>query len=318
MPIASTDTENQRIESIIRSGISPRLPSLPLKNIHWVPLCNNHKALVIRICKSWIGPHRVVFSSHDKFYTRNSSGKHSMDVSELRIAFTLSDTIIEKVRKFKENRILNIIADETPFPFYENPKIVLHLIPLISFNPGQRYDIVSLRNKKECLPKIGGDSHSGRYNLDGYLSFEGSSNSPSPYSYTQFFKNGIIEGVDTLVFIEEKSLIGKGFEGAIIKFLNDCLIILNELTVEPPFVVFLTLVGVKGYEIDFNPLHRRINREAFKIDRDVLIIPEVLLEGFDDSPPKVLKPIFDSVWNACGFSRSFSYDDNGEFKTNGR
>ena len=56
------------------------------------------------------------------------------------------------------------------------------------------------------------------------------------------------------------------------------------------------------------------NSWAYEIDRDVLNIPEVLLERFDESPPELLKPIFDSVWNACGYARSSNYDEDGKFK----
>lgn len=326
MPIESTDIWKQRIESILLRGITPRLHS---KNIHFVELNNKNIALVIRVGKSWIGPHRVVFKDdpkfHEKFFTRNSSGIHSMDVSELRVAFNLSDTIIEKVRKFKDGRILNIIADETPFPLTDGPKIVFHLIPLISFNPGQRYDIVALIEKMQPLPLIVRHTHNGRFNLDGYLSFPEVSDGTLLYSYTQFFRNGIIEGVESSLFDRKSSRINNRYEGNIIDFLKKCLNILNELNVEPPFMVFLTLVGVKGYEIIYKPLNNSPKemilskqlsheREPFKIDRNELIIPEVLLEGFDDDPTKALKDIFDIVWNACNYKHSYNYDENGGSK----
>jgi hypothetical protein len=44
-------------------------------------------------------------------------------------------------------------------------------------------------------------------------------------------------------------------------------------------------------------------------------MPEAVL--FDDSNLEIdilLKPIFDSIWNACGYEASINYDKNGRFK----
>ena len=106
--ITNVDKEISRIDAIIRDGIDPRLPSI---NIQPVNLSIGNVVLIIRIGKSWINPHRVTFKGHDKFYTRGSNVKYPMDVSELRVAFNLSDTITEKIRKFRDNRISNIISN---------------------------------------------------------------------------------------------------------------------------------------------------------------------------------------------------------------
>ena len=56
-----------------------------------------------------------------------------------------------------------------------------------------------------------------------------------------------------------------------------------------------------------------ITRESYPIDRDVLLFPEILVESYDVKPERVLKPIFDSVWNACGFAKSLNYNENDEW-----
>jgi len=122
--------EISRLENIIRTGIQPRLTSVTISPP--IPLENSKVALIIRIPKSWISPHRVSFKGHDKFYSRNSNGKYPLDVTELRVAFNLSETITERIRNFRQGRISKIVANETPVPFYDNAKIVLHLIPIIS------------------------------------------------------------------------------------------------------------------------------------------------------------------------------------------
>ena len=108
------DQEIRRLDNIIRDSIEPRIPSLVIQPVR---LTNSKTVLIVRVHKSWISPHRVSFKEHDKFYSRSSNGKYPMDVAELRIAFNLSETITERIRKFRENRISNIFANETPYLF---------------------------------------------------------------------------------------------------------------------------------------------------------------------------------------------------------
>ena len=46
---------------------------------------------------------------------------------------------------------------------------------------------------------------------------------------------------------------------------------------------------------------------------DVLNLPEIVIEERAAEPTKVLRPLFDMVWNAFGFSRSFNYDEQGNW-----
>ena len=126
LDIKNADKEISRLDSMIRDGIEPRMPGVVIQPCS---LSNSKTALIIRIPKSWINPHRVTYKGHDKFYARSSNGKYPLDVSELRIAFNLSETLAERIRKFREERISKIYANDMPVPFTNNAKIVLHLIP---------------------------------------------------------------------------------------------------------------------------------------------------------------------------------------------
>jgi hypothetical protein len=54
-------------------------------------------------------------------------------------------------------------------------------------------------------------------------------------------------------------------------------------------------------------------RETHTIDRDILLLPEVIVEKYDDEASQVLRPCFYAIWNACGFKKSFNYNDNDEW-----
>lgn len=308
LDIEDFDQVKQRLENLVRDGIEPRIPSL---NIQPVPLSNTRTALVIRVPKSWSSPHRVRYQGHDKFYSRNSAGKYQLDVAELRIAFNLSETITERIRNFRRDRISNIVANETPILLPDTAKIVLHLIPITAFSSAQNLDIDKIASHAEQLHPI--TSYGGlnrRYNLDGFLTHSVYTEDQA-YSYVQLFRNGIIEAVEASLLTphREKRLLipSDAYEQKLINSLSDYLCVLKTLTVEPSIFVFLTLIGVKGYRMgssridDLDELHA--------IDRDIILLPEITVENYEAAAEDILKPCFDSIWNACGFSNSWNYKD---------
>jgi len=312
LEVDDIDQEISRLENIIRTGIEPRTPSY---RIQPVELKNSKYVLIIRVRQSWIGPHRVIFNKDYQFYSRNSNGKHPLDVAELRVAFNLSETITERIRKFREDRLAKIIANETPVPFYENAKIVLHLIPIISFNPAQSYDISKIASNPTSMPPIHSGGWNWRYNLDGFLTHSEDQEGKT-YSYVQLFRNGIIEAVEGwLLRSDGKKLIYGDDEKELIKSFKSYLNILNALTVEPPMFVFLTLLGVKGYSMVVRESYGRT--ESYTIDRDLLLLPEVIIESCNVRAQDVLRPCFDSIWNACGFPKDLYYNDADEWAPKG-
>lgn len=51
----------------------------------------------------------------------------------------------------------------------------------------------------------------------------------------------------------------------------------------------------------------------YKIDRDILQLPEMIIETYDTKPQEILRPMFDKIWNACGFARSLNFDESGNW-----
>ena len=305
--IQNPDETIRRLESMMRDGISPRITGI---NIESVNLSNSNLALIIRIPKSWQSPHRVTLKGHDKFYSRSTNGKYPLDVGELRIAFTLSETIGEKIRKFREDRISKIIANETPVPLYNNPKIILHLVPFISFNPGQRDELKKIETLRTMLFPLCNNGCDHRYNFDGYLTYY--SGNKEFWSYLQFFRNGIIETVNNHLLLETPPLIPIRYENTLVNSLKEYISIFKKMNIALPVFLFLTFTGVKEYTIVINEWNGN------KIERDILLLPEIVIESYEIEVEKILKPWFDAIWNACGFPGSVNYDETGKWssKTN--
>jgi predicted HTH transcriptional regulator len=63
------DEHKLRLEQMILSGTEPRIPGIQVKPITGF---NNAPVIIMRIPKSWAGPHMVTFQNCSRFYSPNS------------------------------------------------------------------------------------------------------------------------------------------------------------------------------------------------------------------------------------------------------
>jgi hypothetical protein len=306
--IADVDLEKQRLDNLIRDGIRPRISyEIGVINV------DAGKILVIRIDRSWNGPHRVVFDGWDKFYARNSAGKYPLDVDQLRESFARSQGATERLRAFRTDRIIAIGNNAMPFQLAQGGRIIVHCIPVDAFASTRTYDVLRYEHDPLKLrPLVDLAGYSTRITLEGIMSVSGQPRS----SYIHLYRNGIIEGVDSRrlgVELEgSKRFSARRLEESFLKFIPDCFDIYRSLEVRPPIVVALTLVGVLGLEN--SRAARDIDKNYHAIDVDTLILPEVVVDSLDEKPAKILKESFDLIWNACGRPRSPHFDENGDYK----
>lgn len=308
--VTNVDEEIRKYENIIRDGIEPRI----IFATRAINVSGQKFTFIFRIDKSWTGPHRVIYKGHDKFYSRNSAGKYALDTSELKIAFTLSQTLTEQIIKFKTERIAQLFTGNLPLPFYDGGKIVLHLIPLESFAPNYSIDLNPIVSNPSKLRPIYSSGWSHRINLEGVLSYSGGRNDKS-HSCVQLYRNGIIEGVEGLILHsgrEKKIIPSLTYELELLKSLAGYLNLLKELGVNMPIVIFLTLIGAKDWEMGVDRM-KFWGDEYYKIDRDILQLPETIIESYDTEPKEILRPVFDLIWNACGYQRSYNFDEAGNW-----
>lgn len=306
--IENPDEDLRRIENLIRDGISPRLPSV---NIRTIEVDNSKSVIVIRIKKSWLSPHRVIYGGHDKFYSRNSKEKYPLDVSELRTAFYTSETVKDKIKRFIEERISRINIGDTPIDLDKNPRVVLHLVPFISFDTSYSYNLSLLTNEAKKTSPIYCSGWNNKINFDGHLSYSVDNNG---CSYTQFYKTGIIEAVNTFLLrpFDKKVIPSLAYERELIISVKQYINYLKNINVDMPIAVFLSLINVKDYIMAVDT-SRFFSFGTYPIDRDILITPEVIIDDYNISAEKILKPCFDSIWNACGWERSMNYDKDGDW-----
>lgn len=303
------------IDDLIRQGIKPRISGIKSRAIE---LKNGKYALVIRIPKSWRSPHCVTIKDSFEFYARSSNGKYQLDVDELRSAFNFSDTIELKIKEFREERIAKIIADEGQLKQGNSAKIVVHIIPINSFNIGTKYDVKKMHGKigQKALYPIYSYGCGYRINFDGINAFDSINQEGISTSYVQMYSNGIIEAVNASiigVFRDEKIIPSVAYELEIIKSIKMYLEYMKEMNIEPPFVISVALINVKEFTMKSDIIWSPYSN---KIDRDLLLPGDIMIEDFNINVEKELKTIFDSIWNACGYQESLNYNKQGEFIRN--
>ncbi|MCH7724888.1 MAG: ATP-binding protein [Planctomycetes bacterium] len=308
----NADSEILRLDACFRNGIEPRIPEVQIRVIEGFA---KGPVLLIRIPRSWASPHMVTFKGTSRFFTRNNAGKHPMDMGEIRAAFALSESVPERIRNFRIERIGKVVADDTPVQLSDNPKIVLHLVPLSAFAVGTQLEVKAIYERRGSFHPISSGSDIIRYNVDGVISICSSDrDGKGPSGYCQVFRTGIVESVDARLIRagrEERWIPSLTFERELLRSTRMHIEALSEVGVVPPIVVTVSLVGVRGYEM---AKPRGWDKwEATPIDRDELILPEILIEDFGDDIASAFRPIFDAAWNASGWQGSPYFNENGDW-----
>ncbi|MHB0966337.1 MAG: AlbA family DNA-binding domain-containing protein [Bellilinea sp.] len=320
--ITGTDMDGEilRLENLVQNGITPRVPGISMRS---VSLSTGAFALVVKVPKSWISPHMVAYGGSSRFYSRNSAGKYPLDVNEIRGAFLSTDAISNRIREFRLERINKVIVGDTPLPLPVGAKAILHLIPISNFLSLTSINLIFAEENFQRLTNFYTAEYStpGNYriNMDGLVT-NMVFNDGIP-SYTQLFRNGGIEAVSHFLLAQgsksELIIPSVPFEKAV---MDTCFALLGfqkEAGVEPPIAIFLTLIGVKDYQMHLGteyPQRMRSRGPIRLIDREVIQTPDVLVADYDSIVMHtLLRPIFDVVWNAAGWVQSINYDENGNW-----
>ncbi len=175
---------------------------------------------------------------------------------------------------------------------------------------------MSLKNGM-ALRLINGDERRPRYNFDGLVSFSHPSSGGTCDSYVQLFRNGTIESVNANPVDSNPKHIGipsLTFEQELLEAFSKYLSIQKILGVEPPFLVMLSMLRVRSCRmaVPRQPPYELLGSYAHPIDRDDLLIPEVIVTNFSCDPAEIMKEPFDAVWNAAGWPGSMNYDATGK------
>jgi hypothetical protein len=190
-------------------------------------------------------------------------------------------------------------------------KIVLHLLPVATFDLTAAVNISMLETYQwgpsSAFPRSPAYRRSPYFNFEGYL-IQDFALSSKLTSYVQIFRSGAIESVRIL---GDEKYIDNNFEILTIRRVRDYLKIQQDLEIQTPVIAMLSLLGVKDYPL-IAPPDARIEPPK-EIDRELLPLPECVIDDFGVSIASALRPAFDALYQAAGAPRSSNYDENGDW-----
>lgn len=307
--IPDFDKLKQQFENLLGMSVDP-----PIRGVefHAIDMEDNKKVLIIEVPRSYSRPHAVIYNQHPRFHGRNASGTYPFEVDDIRHAILESETNAVKIRNFRNDRLSLISINEASWPLCAGAKFVLQLIPTSAFNMGANIQSGSV-NKNDFPPVDLSNGYDGRINFDGYVIYDKNNKDNFATCYTQVFNNGIVEAVEGSMLRDrrdgKKTIPSRVFEERIIFAANTYLSSLKKYGIFPPIWLCVSLLGVKGYVM---ALSSSVGK-TYPIDRNELILPEIPINTFIENTEQIFKPVFDLIWNACGFDGSLNYDENGKW-----
>ena len=235
-----------RLESSIRDGIEPRIAGVQFRVVE---SDKNGPVLIVRIPNSWASPHMVTFKGTSRFFSRGSAGKFQMDVAEIRSAFDATGLLSRQIAEWRTDRIGKVISGDVPFDVYRDSGIVLHLVPMASFDQ-LAFSATDLSMRNHSFWPINTGGGGTRLNLDGFVSYSGNPEYDEPSSgYVQVFRSGAVEAVSGVLVSErdgDRYIASTAYEKEIISSVEGYLRSMLKLGVVPPVLFLISLLGVKG------------------------------------------------------------------------
>jgi len=315
------DGAKLRLDSIIRTSIEPTIQGLKIDSVKLTSGCT----LIIEIPRGLFGLHMI--KNRRAFVARTSAGKFDLDVNEIRSAFVGAEAAVQRLGEFRADRTAKILNGNALWPRCGNRVGLIHLLPLASFASGYRCEIDKIPEAvKPILYPMGRRpwSYTPTFTFEGYENQMGRREERGGLlGYSHLFRNGAIENV-TAGFLDQSPVTEpRGVQDDIQLYwleiqIMDCaermLKIMEILEVPGPYYLLVALLNVRGLRVTSADSERIIHRVIQTIEQENLILPEVLLENADVSIEGEMRSTFDMIWNAGGWQRSFSYDENGVHK----
>ena len=294
MGLGDFDSWLSSFRQLVLSRIRPHLHGIDCVPVE---LGDNNIAIVISVPKSFARPHSFWDGNKDEFFMRHVNGIMYMDIDDLRKEFLYTSGLQEKIREFKRERISLILANECVGNLGNLAKLVIHIVPEWSFELGNTVDL-KLIDRNSSVHPLSGSSWNYRYNADGYCIFGADHLTNLIQTYTQFFRNGIIEATEVRCIsgYKNKEVYNwSSLQGQLTRVISDYGTHLDMLNVPKPWHISATLLNAKGYFTNTGW------DTSAPIERDIVNSLESICTE-EHSLQDALKQVFNSLSNAFGIA----------------
>jgi hypothetical protein len=213
------------------------------------------------------------------------------------------------------------MAGQTPVTLLDGGLLTLHFIPFGAFDPTPTFRLREAAKMPGRFPTLLDTfTRQSQITVDGLLTTSNLDPPPKPQrAYTHVFRMGVVEAVMSSITRSDDYLILPHLEAAIIRYARVYTYGLKQFGGEPPFVVFASMLGVKGRPIlqDF-PLRGALmcDLPSGGLTHDRYDFVESI---FEDVPPdhptaaRLLRATLDHLANAAGLATSPYFDEAGNY-----
>jgi hypothetical protein len=276
-------------------------------------------ALVVRIPRSYRLPHRVIFKGRNRFWARSSGGRYEPNVDELRTLFTLAPQLAERMREFRLDRIMRVVAGDAPVRLSSDCCLVLHVVPFSSFNLEPAFLLETAVSNWLRFRTIWSDTGGKRMNFDGLLTLPNTQKPGDKASgYVQVFRTGAVEAVWSSIERETGYITIQLIDWGIVSYSRIYAKALRECGADPPFAVMASFVGVKGKGLTTERRSFQGGYEGEYADRDQLHFAEAIFEDVPSGNQEcatMLRSALDQLANAAGLATAPTFDVNGKYQS---
>jgi hypothetical protein len=263
-----------------------------------IDLPNKASAIVIAIPKSMSLPHRVSSQNTNRFFVRNSNGKHEASVEELRQLFGYSARLTDEIQRFIQQRRRAITSGDDIVPDLGDGRLIVHVVNAPTFGDSAFVDVKKLHSDPYKFSASGGLSR--RMILEGVL--VGTESDGKFSDRTIINRDGSIETVYSNLHRQQSGharipgqLLMRNIVGAVENSLNGLL----NLGGSGPFLIGVALHTIKGTSVVFDSYEWE-----GRFDRSIVEFPLLTILQHDVSIPipNAIRPLLDNVWNSVGLS----------------
>lgn len=297
LPNTVIDREIQRLENLLRDGVQPRVLGALLRPIK---VDENNAAIGIQVPRSLNPPHRVIAQGTNRFFVRNSNGKHEANVEELRHLFGYAAQLLDEISTFVGRRRAQICSGNDFVPDMGNGRLIIHVVNASTFRDPGFVDMRKLFADPYRFGPANAHSLSPRITLEGVI--VGPLHEGKFWDRTMVFRNGAIEAVYSDLHQkprEEFVIQGRHLMNCILHSVGSALREITAFGGTGPFAIDTAIHTVKGMGMAF---YSNTFRGHPKFDRDLVEIPRLILleSAAENALPLAIRPILDAVWNAVG------------------
>jgi hypothetical protein len=209
----------------------------------------------------------------------------------------------DDLQEFRDERVAAFESGETPLPVFDGPKLMLHLVPISAFSPGQNIDRKTAGVMYKTRPQILSESaDSGgltdNYTVNSVIVHQGG-HGEELYEYVRTFTSGIIEMYTSWPFeplnqdtsVLDVEMISDALEATLPIQLR----YLESQDIDPPIYACMSLLNAEGYNVDTG----FTRRQRMGLDSPMQL-PEVLIESYDAPLEEVCDQLVEYLYNADG------------------